>query len=106
MSAADAEELAVPGALHVPHPLQHIPAFREEGLLAALLLCVDGTGTFIQFISFFNYLYAPKGSISPGCDFRTLKLHSFCVKIHKFFSCANKNPAEQIPLCFIIRVFF
>lgn len=45
VSAAAAEEPAVPGALHVPHPLQHIPALREEELLAALLHSVDGTGT-------------------------------------------------------------
>lgn len=45
MSAAVAEKPAVLGALHLPHPLQHIPAFREEGLVAALLHCLDGTGT-------------------------------------------------------------
>ena len=50
MSAAAAEEPAVPGALHLPHPLQHIPASREEGLLAALLHCLDGTGTFLTLI--------------------------------------------------------
>lgn len=44
VSAAATEEPAVPGALHLPHPLQHIPASREEGLLAALLHSLDGTG--------------------------------------------------------------
>lgn len=45
MSTAAAEEPAVPGALHLPHPLQHIPTPREEELLAALLHSLDGTGT-------------------------------------------------------------
>lgn len=45
MSAAAAEEPAVSGTLHLPHPLQHIPAPREERLLAALLHSLDGTGT-------------------------------------------------------------
>lgn len=45
MSAAAAEEPTVPGALHLPHPLQHIPASREEKLLAALIRSLDGTGT-------------------------------------------------------------
>lgn len=74
MSAADAEELAVPGALHVPHPLQHIPASGEEGLLAALLLRLDGTGTFTH-ISFFLITF--KGRLSLGWLFITLhRLHS------------------------------
>lgn len=45
MSTAAAEEPAVPGALHLPHPLQRIPTSREEKLLAALLCSLDGTGT-------------------------------------------------------------
>lgn len=45
MSAASPEKPAVPGALHLPHPLQHIPASREEGLVAALFHTLDGTGT-------------------------------------------------------------
>ena len=42
--AATAEEPAVSGALHVPHPLQHLPAPGEERLVAALLHPLDGTG--------------------------------------------------------------
>lgn len=45
MSAASPEKPAVSGALHLPHPLQHIPASREEGLVAALFHTLDGTGT-------------------------------------------------------------
>lgn len=44
MSTAGVEEPAVPGALRLPHPLQHIPAPGEERLLAALLRPLDGTG--------------------------------------------------------------
>lgn len=57
MSAAAAEEPTVPGALHLPHPLQHIPASREEKLLAALIRSLDGTGTgFLpRFFCFLRY---------------------------------------------------
>lgn len=55
MSAAAAEEPAVPGALRLPHPLQHIPAPGEEKLLAALLRPLDGTG--VLFFFFFHVIY-------------------------------------------------
>lgn len=43
-AAAAAEELAVPGALHLPDPLQRLPAPGEEGLLAAALQPLDARG--------------------------------------------------------------
>lgn len=41
---AAAEEPAVPGALHLPDPLQRLPASGEEGLLAAALQPLDARG--------------------------------------------------------------
>lgn len=59
MSAAAAEEPAVPGALRLPHPLQHIPAPGEEKLLAALLRPLDGTGVYFSFFVFFLHVLYP-----------------------------------------------
>lgn len=54
VSTAAPEEPTVSGAIHLSHPLQHIPTSREEKLLAALLCSLDGAGTglfcFILFV--------------------------------------------------------
>lgn len=73
MSAAAAEEPAVSGALHLPHPLQHIPAPREERLLAALLYSLDGTGT----------------RSLPHCGCRLLL---YCINLLPFFSIYEFQP--------------
>lgn len=52
MSAAAAEEPAVPGAIHLPHPLQHVPASGKERLLATLLPSLDATGTLALFFCY------------------------------------------------------
>lgn len=64
MSAAAAEEPAVPGALRLPHPLQHIPTPGEEKLLAALLRPLDGTGALFCFSCDVSCVFQTHGMIT------------------------------------------
>lgn len=84
----------------------HTCIWRRRTPGSAASLCGWNRYLYSIHLSFSNHLYAPKVSISPGCDFRTLKLDSYCTKIHNFSVVANKNPAKANSSMFCNQSFF